>query len=64
MHDLVIRGGTIVDGTGEPAALWAIVRVSLERGGPGEADKGEDVDLEGFSLRVWGENKNGSGRTA
>src|SRR5712692_2102666 len=63
----LIEGDTDPDGydhTGEPAALWAIVRVSLERGGPGEADKGEDVDLEGFSLRVWGENKNGSGRTA
>jgi hypothetical protein len=29
--------------------------VSLERGGPGEADKGEDVDLQGFGLRIWGE---------
>lgn len=42
------------DHTGEPFGLWAIIRVSLERGGPGEADKGEFVDLEGFGLRIWG----------
>src|SRR5258708_759981 len=54
----LIEGDTDADGydhSGEQAALWAIVRVSLERGGPGEGDKSEDVDLEGFSLRVWGE---------
>ncbi|GIW82928.1 MAG: hypothetical protein KatS3mg105_4735 [Gemmatales bacterium] len=39
--------------TGDPASLWAIVRVSIERGGPGETDKGEDVDLEGFGFRIW-----------
>jgi hypothetical protein len=42
------------DHAGEPFSLWAIVRVSLERGGPGEPDKGEDVDLEGFGFRIWG----------
>jgi hypothetical protein len=42
------------DHTGEPASLWCLVRVSLDRGGPGEPDKGEDIDLEGFGLRVWG----------
>jgi hypothetical protein len=44
------------DQNGEPASLWAFVRASVEHGGPGEADKGEDVDLEGFSLRVWPAN--------
>jgi hypothetical protein len=44
------------DQGGEPASLWGLVRVSVDRGGPGEAEKGEDVDLEGFSLRVWPAN--------
>ncbi|HYT89385.1 MAG TPA: hypothetical protein VEL76_11820 [Gemmataceae bacterium] len=41
------------DHTGEPAALWAFLRVSLDRGGVGEPDKGEDLDLEGFSVQIW-----------
>jgi hypothetical protein len=41
------------DHTGEPFSLWGFLRVSLERGGLGEPDKGEDVDLEGFGLQVW-----------
>jgi hypothetical protein len=55
----MIEGDTNADGydhTGEPLTLWVFLRVSLERGGPGEPDKGEDVDLDGFSLRIWGEN--------
>jgi hypothetical protein len=40
------------DHNGEPACLWAFLRVSLERGGPGEPDKGEDIDLDGFGLQV------------
>jgi hypothetical protein len=48
------------DHTGEPFSLWGILRVSLERGGPGEPDKGEDLDLEGFGLRIWGETSGGS----
>ena len=54
----LIEGDTDADGyehTGEPTSLWGIVRVSLERGGPGEGDKGEDIDLEGFGMRIWGE---------
>ncbi|MCS6851592.1 MAG: hypothetical protein NZ700_10550 [Gemmataceae bacterium] len=53
----LLEGDTDADGydhNGEPASLWGIVRVSLERGGPGEPDKGEDIDLEGFGLRIWG----------
>src|SRR5436190_17964484 len=38
------------DHTGEQTSLWGFLRVSLERGGPGEADKGEDLDLEGFGV--------------
>jgi hypothetical protein len=38
----------------EPASLWGFLRLSLDRGGPGEPDKGEDIDLEGFGLQVHG----------
>ena len=41
------------DHSGEALTLWGLLRVSLDRGGPGEPDKGEDVDLQGFGLRVW-----------
>jgi hypothetical protein len=37
----------------EPASTWAFLRVSLERGGPGEGDKSEDLDLEGFGVQIW-----------
>jgi len=40
------------DHTGEPFSLWAFLRLSLERGGPGEPEKGEDLDMEGFGLQV------------
>ncbi len=43
------------DHTGEATSLWGFLRVSLERGGPGEPDKGEDVDLDGFGLQVPGD---------
>jgi hypothetical protein len=51
----LLEGDTDADGydhTGEPFALWGFLRVSLERGGLGEPDKGEDVDLEGFGLQI------------
>src|ERR1700694_3441049 len=41
------------DHTGEETSLWGFLRVSVERGGPGEEEKGEDIDLEGFGLRIW-----------
>jgi hypothetical protein len=44
------------DHSGEPTSLWGFIRVGLERGGPGEAEKGEDVDLDGFGLQVPGAN--------
>jgi len=55
----LLEGDTNADGydhQGEPLTMWGFLRVSLERGGPGEAEKGEDIDLEGFGLRIWGEN--------
>ena len=42
------------DAFGEPLALWLFLRLSLDRGGPDEPAKGEDLDLEGFGVRVWG----------
>src|SRR4051794_36427339 len=43
------------DHAGEPISMWAFLRAGIDRGGPGEPDKGEDIDFEGFGLRVWGE---------
>ena len=40
------------DHTGEPFALWGFLRVTLERGGPGDYEKAEDIDLEGFGFQV------------
>jgi hypothetical protein len=45
------------DHNGEPASLWCFLRVGLERGGPGEPEKGEDVDLDGFGLEITGESQ-------
>jgi hypothetical protein len=41
------------DHAGEPAGVWAFLRLALDRGEPGEGDKGEDIDLNGFGLRIW-----------
>ena len=54
----LLEGDTDADGydhTGEPLSLWGFLRISLERGGPGDPEKGEDIDLQGFGLRIWGE---------
>ena len=42
------------DMQGDKAAFWGFVRLSLDRGGPGENEKGEDIDLNGFGVQVWG----------
>jgi hypothetical protein len=39
----------------EPLSMWCFLRVTLEQGGPGEQEKGEDIDLEGFGLQIHGE---------
>ena len=41
------------DMNGEKACIWGYLRLALDRGGPGETDKGEDIDLNGFGLAVW-----------
>ncbi len=38
----------------EQMSLWGFLRLSLDRGSPGEPDKGEDIDMEGFGLQVHG----------
>ncbi len=42
------------DSQGERASFWAFVRLNLDRGGPGEAEKGEELDLNGFGVEIWG----------
>jgi len=44
------------DHAGEPACLWAFLRLGLDRGAPDEEEKPEDVDLNGFGIRIWPEN--------
>jgi hypothetical protein len=54
----LLEGDTDADGydhTGEPASVWGFIRVSLDRGGVGEPEKGEDIDLDGFGLQIHGE---------
>ena len=41
------------DYTGERFSLWGFLRLSLERGGPEDTEKDEDVDLQGFGMRFW-----------
>jgi hypothetical protein len=42
------------DHTGAPTSLWGFLRITLERGGFEDAEKGEEFDLEGFGLQVPG----------
>ncbi|MFL5329796.1 MAG: hypothetical protein ACJ8C4_12865 [Gemmataceae bacterium] len=54
----LLDGDTNADGydhNGEPFGLWGVIRVSVDRGGLGESEKGEDIDLEGFGVRFSGE---------
>jgi hypothetical protein len=39
--------------TGELASTWGFLRLGLDRGEPGEPDKGEDIDLDGFGVQIW-----------
>jgi hypothetical protein len=45
------------DHKGEKAAFWLFLRLAIDRGGPAEADKFEDVDLDGFGVCVWGKEE-------
>jgi hypothetical protein len=56
----LMEGDSDADGydhTGEPACLWGFLRLSLERGGPSDPDKGEDLDMDGFGFRIWGDGR-------
>src|SRR5947209_4993881 len=44
------------DSLGEPVSLWLFLRLSLERGEPGEPDRGEEFELEGVGVRIWAEH--------
>jgi len=43
------------DHQGEPACIWAFLRLLVERGGLEDAapDKFEEIDLNGFGVRIW-----------
>ena len=41
------------DHTGEPACVWAFLRLGVDRGNLEEGDKAEDIDLNGFGVRIW-----------
>jgi hypothetical protein len=47
------------DHSGEPAGLWAFLRLSVDRGNLEEGDKAEDIDLNGFGMRIWPVNGKG-----
>ena len=42
------------DMQGEKTSFWSYLRLSIDRGGPSDAEKGEDIDLNGFGVQVWG----------
>ena len=45
------------DLNGEKACFWVYLRLALDRGGPGDSEKGEDIDLNGFGISVWAEEE-------
>ena len=47
---------------GDPLSLWAFLRLTLDRSRPGESDRPEDLDLDGFGVRVWGHEAKKRGR--
>jgi hypothetical protein len=56
----VFEGDTDDNGyeyTGEVASLWAFLRLAVDRGNVEEGEKGEDIDLNGFGVRIWPDGK-------
>ena len=43
------------DMNAEKSVIWIYPRLSLDRGVPGEPEKGEDLDLNGFGISIWNE---------
>jgi hypothetical protein len=53
----LIEGDVDADGfdhKGEKAAFWIFLRLGIDRGGPSDDEKSEDVDMNGFGICVWG----------
>jgi len=51
----LLEGDADADGydhNGEPFSIWGFLQVGLERGGPSDQEKTEDVDMHGFSFRI------------
>ncbi len=42
------------DMQGERSSFWAYLRLAIDRGGPGEFDKAEDLGLNGFGIEILG----------
>lgn len=47
--------GNGFDHKGEKAAFWLFLRLMIDRNAPGDGEKNDDVDLEGFGVCVWGQ---------
>ncbi len=59
----LMEGDTDEDGydhNGEPSSLWCFLRLSLERGVPGEMEKAEDIDLDSFGLEIPADSAQGA----
>ena len=41
------------DHNGDKSSIWCFLRLTLERSGPDDEEKGEDLDLNGFGIRFW-----------
>lgn len=41
------------DHAGEPAGLWGFLRLSIDRGSLEDGEKPEDIDMNGFGIRIW-----------
>jgi hypothetical protein len=46
------------DSLGERLSLWLFLRLTVDRGGPDDGDKQEEIDLQGFGIRIWSEAGN------
>jgi hypothetical protein len=41
------------DHNGDRTCIWGGIELSWERGSPGDLEKEEELDLEGFGVRIW-----------
>ena len=47
------------DAFGEPLSLWIYLQLGLDHRSPDAEDKGEEIDLEEFGLRIWAASSSG-----